>query len=143
MNKLDEALVDLRQNLRDAKTQSAFYDLFLNTSFFVPILSDGAADAGDGTQEVLPLIAEADGKDFLMLFSTLERMTSWNNGEEIAHIELPGHVLAVTSIDPLHWAMNVGTEFSKQFHPGEIEWLRQSVEICKTEAAKADPGCCG
>lgn len=141
MNKLDEALVDLRQDMRDAKKQSAFYDLFLNTTFFVPILGDGA-EASEGEREVLPLITEAEGKDFLMLFSSLDRMKSWNNGEEIAHIELPGHVLAVTSIDPLHWAMNVGTEFSKQFHPAEIEWLRQSVEICNAEAAKAETGSC-
>jgi hypothetical protein len=146
MNTLDEALVDLRQNMDDRKKQSEFYDLFLNSSFFVPILGDrepeGAAADDDGTREVLPVITEAEGNDYLMLFSSLERLKGWVNSEEAPYIEVAGHLLALTTTAPLHWAMNAGTDFSKQFHPEEIAWLREAVERCNAEAAKQQEGCC-
>ena len=133
MEKIDEALVNLRQNLRDCKKQSEFYDLFLNSPFFVPILKESEAQGG-----VLPLITEADGKDYLMLFSTLERLQAWD--AESAHVEVPGHVLALTTTEPLHWALNVGTDYSKEFHPEEIAWLRDAVERCNAEAAGKNKG---
>jgi hypothetical protein len=145
MQNLDEALVDLRQDMNDRKKQSAFYDLFLNSNFFVPILEtpagEGAAEE-DGSRQVLPVVTEAEGKDYLMLFSSLERLRGWVNSEEAPYVEVAGHLLALTTTAPLHWAMNVGTEFSKQFHPDEIAWLREAVEKCNADAAKQQGGCC-
>lgn len=140
MEKLDEALLDLRQDMRDQKKQSAFYDLFLNANFFVPILDNDEPQEQAG--KVLPLINESEGNDYLMLFSSLERLQAWNP-EEIRHIEVPGHVLALSTMPPLHWALNVGTDYSKQFHPEEIAWLRESVERCNAEAAKGAKGAGG
>lgn len=91
------------------------------------------------TGGVLPLITEADGNDYLMIFSSLERLKAWD-GDKTRSIEVPGHILALSTKPPLHWALNVGTEFSKQFHPEEIAWLRDSVERCNAEAAKAAGG---
>ncbi|ACH39857.1 hypothetical protein Gbem_2853 [Citrifermentans bemidjiense Bem] len=133
MEKLDEALVELRQDMRDQKKQSAFYDLFLNSAFFVPILNNDQQQ--DDTAGVIPVITEAEGNDYLMIFSSLERLKAWA-GEEGKFIEAPGFLLAQNTTPPLHWALNVGTEFSKQFHPEEIKWLRDSVERCNAEAAK-------
>lgn len=140
MEKLDEALLDLRQDMRDQKKQSAFYDLFLNANFFVPILDNDEPQEQAG--KVLPLINESEGNDYLMLFSSLERLQAWNP-EEIRHIEVPGHVLALSTMPPLHWALNVGTDYSKQFHPEEIAWLRESVKRCNAEAAKGAKGAGG
>lgn len=134
MQALDDALVDLRQNMRDPKKQSAFYDLFLNSSFFVPILDEKATPEEAGG--VLPVITEAEGNDYLMLFSTLERLQAWDP-QQAPYIEVPGHLLAVSSTPHLHWALNVGSDYSKQFHPEEIAWLRESVERCNAEAGKA------
>lgn len=135
MEKIDEALVNMRQDMTDGKKQSEFYDLFLNATFFVPIL-----DAPEGKEEetggVIPFISEADGKDYLMLFSSLERLNAWA-AEEPPYIEVPGHFLALSTTPPLHWALNVGTEYSKQFHPEEIAWLKEAVERCNAEAANA------
>lgn len=133
MQKLDEALVTLRQNLNEGKKQSEFYDLFLNSAFFVPILKDSEQQEEAGG--VLPLITEADGKDYLMLFSTLDRLQAWD--AEAQYIEVPGHLLALSTTPPLHWALNVGTDYSKEFHPEEIAWLREAVERCNAEAAEA------
>jgi hypothetical protein len=78
---------------------------------------------------------ESDGNDYLMLFDTRERLTAWSE-TEVTCVEVPGHVLAATSMPPLHWALNVGTDYSKQFVPDEIAWLRQSVERCNALAAE-------
>lgn len=149
MNTLDEALVNLRQDMDDPKKQSAFYDLFLNSTFFVPILHDrepvNEAAAADGAREVLPVITEAGGNDYLMLFDTLDRMKDWSkkdlkedDEEEVRYVEVAGHLLALTTTAPLHWAMNAGTEYSKQFFPEEIAWLRDAVERCNAEAASQE-----
>lgn len=136
MEKLDEALVNLRQDMGDGKKQTQFYDLFLNSSFFVPVLAESEQQEQSGG--VLPLITEADGKDYLMVFSTLERLKAWDG--EACHIEVPGHLLALSTMEPLHWALNVGTDFSKEFHPEEISWLKGAVEQCNAEAVKAAGG---
>ncbi|QWV94828.1 SseB family protein [Geomonas oryzisoli] len=131
MEKLDEALANLRQNMSDGKKQCEFYDLFLNSSFFVPIVEESEQQEESGG--VVPLITEADGKDYLMLFSTLERLQAWE--ATASYVEVPGYLLALSTVAPLNWALNIGTEYSKQFHPEEIAWLRESVERCNAEAA--------
>lgn len=144
MEKLDEALINLRQNMDDPKKQSAFYDLFLNLTFFVPILDNrdtGATAAADGERGAAPLITEAEGNDYLMLFSTLERLKDWDKEVEYPkYIEVPGHILALSTEPPLHWALNAGSDFSKQFYPDEIAWLREAVERCNAAAAENSGG---
>lgn len=133
---LDQALLALREGMDDAASQSKFYDLFLNTTFCVPIL-DKSELSGDVTLEegqVLPLIIESDGNDYLMIFDSEERLKSWA-GENTAWVPVPGHMLATTTMPPLHMAMNVGTEYSKQFLPDEIAWLREVVERCNQAGA--------
>lgn len=140
MTELDNALVALREDMSDASNQSKYYDLFLNATFYVPTLDEEAhegAAAAPQEGQVLPLIIEADGNDYLMLFDTRERMLDWTR-TEVKSVEVPGHVLAATTMPPLHWALNVGTEYSKQFVPDEIAWLRDVVERCNAEAANKE-----
>lgn len=139
---LDQALQELREDMSNAKHQSKFYDIFLNTTFFVPKLDqrefEGELTIEEG--QVLPLIIESDGNDYLMLFDSEERLKSWA-AEDVSWVEVPGYVLAATTMPPLHWALNVGTEYSKQFLPDEIAWLREVVERCDQAAAEQEqPG---
>lgn len=139
MTRLDQALQTLRVDMDDAKRQSTFYDIFLNSTFCVPTLDpeelDGAAAPGEG--QVLPLVIEAEGNDYLMLFETEERLKSWA-GAEVKWVPVPGHVLAATTMPPLHWALNVGSEYAKQFLPDEIAWLREVVERCNEAAGQEE-----
>ena len=138
MTKLDLALETLRQDMNDAKSQSTYYDLFLNATFFVPIQDAGSVEgAAEVIEEgdVLPLVIESEGNDYLMLFDTKERLIAWAHAE-VDCVEIPGHLLAATSIAPLHWALNVGTDYSKQFLPDEIAWLREVVEQCNAAVDK-------
>jgi SseB protein N-terminal domain len=138
MTELDTALEVLRQDMNNAKSQSAYYDLFLNATFFVPSLDahdvEGAAEAME-EGDVLPMVIENEGNDYLMLFDTKERLNRWAEAE-VNCVEITGYLLAATTMAPLHWALNVGTEFSKQFLPDEIAWLREVVERCNAAADK-------
>lgn len=140
MTGLDQALQTLRLDMEDTKSQSKYYDIFLNTTFCVPTLGQ-QEPGGESTHEevqVLPLIMESEGNDYLMLFDTEDRLKSWS-AEGVTWVEVPGYVLAGTTMPPLHWALNVGTEYSKQFLPDEIDWLREVVERCNKAAAQEEP----
>jgi hypothetical protein len=139
MSQLDDALAELRQDMTDPKRQSKYYDLFINSTFFVPTMEEelapGEAAKTANSDQVAPLVMESDGDDYLMLFDSKERLYAWAKSE-VPYVEVPGFVLAVTSADPLHWALNVDTEFAKPFIPAEIAWLKEVVEQCNAEAAK-------
>jgi type III secretion system (T3SS) SseB-like protein len=139
MTELDQALETLRQDMNDAKSQSKYYDLFLNSTFFVPNMDEqDSSGAGEGAadRQVLPLVIESEGNDYLMLFDSEERLHAWAQAE-VGSVQVPGFVLAATTQSPLHWALNVGTPYSKQFLPDEIAWLREVVERCNAAAATA------
>jgi peptidyl-prolyl cis-trans isomerase C len=141
MTGLDQALQTLRLDMDDAKRQSKFYDIVLNTTFCVPTLDQQEIDGESAPEEgqILPLIIESEGNDYLMIFDTEERVKSWG-ADDVKWLEVPGYVLAATTMPPLHWALNVGTEYSKQFLPDEISWLREVVERCDEAAiAQEEP----
>ncbi len=138
MTELDEALDALRQDTRNPEKQSRFYDLFLNSEFYIPTKitsenSDEQEEVPKEDRQNVPLVMEADGNDFLVLFSTRERMNDWAKSEP-ACIQVPGHVIAENSTHPLHWVLNLGTEHVKIFVPDEIDWLKEAVALCKQEA---------
>ncbi|MDD2541182.1 MAG: SseB family protein, partial [Desulfuromonadaceae bacterium] len=79
MTKLDQALQTLRDDMDNSKRQSKYYDIFLNTTFCVPTLDPQEAGEESAIEEgqVLPLVIESEGNDYLMLFDTEERLKSW------------------------------------------------------------------
>jgi len=134
MTDIDQALESLRANPDDRKAQAGFYDLFLNSSFFVPTANEMVEVDEKGSPENIevPLIVESEGTDYLVFFDQKKRLDDW--AEKVApSVQLPGHVLAEMTPAGLHWAMNVGTDYNKQFAPDEIAWLKDVVERCKAE----------
>ena len=135
MTELDQALEALRADPDDHKAQSGFYDLFLNSSFFIPTV-DEMVDTVDkkGKEKIeVPLIIVDDGVDYLVFFDRQQRLDDWAEKETLS-LQLPGHVLAEMTTAELHWAMNIGTDYNKQFAPDEIAWLKDVVERCKAQS---------
>jgi SseB protein N-terminal domain len=133
MTKLDEALKLSRQ---DKKAQPLFYDLFLNSLFFIPVIAEEGKDAEEGA---LPLLIEAEGTSFLMIFDTIKRLTDWAE-EDAKYVTLPGHAITEMSLPHLHWAMNYGTEFQKQFETDEIDWLKDVIRQAKEDEQEQADG---
>jgi len=138
MTELDQALETLRADPDNHKAQSGFYDLFLNSVFFVPTVNETFRTGEENQEEKIevPLIIEADNTDYLVFFDQQQRLNDWAE-QEVPCVQLPGHMLAEMTPAGLHWAMNIGTSCNKQFAPDEIAWLKGVVEHCKAEDAKA------
>ncbi len=125
---LDKALVAAQQ---DASAKKTYFETILNTAFFVPTdnRTDGQsaaleAQAGD---EITPLVLKHGERPYLLLFDTHDRMLAWA-GQEIAHVQLPGYVLAEMTKGDLFWALNVGTEHPYELNPDQVNWLHQEVQ---------------
>ena len=127
MTKIDEALNLSRQ---DPKAQPLFYDLFLNSLFFIPTIEE--PDKAEDEEGALPLLIEAEGNNYLMLFDTVKRLTDWAD-EDAKYVALPGHAITEMSLPNLCWALNYGTEHQKQFEPEEIDWLKDVVRQAKED----------
>lgn len=132
MTKLDEALA---LGMQDPKAQPLYYDLFLNSLFFIPVIEEEKEDksaAEEKNEGALPLLVQANDKQYLMLFDTIKRLTEWAD-EKVKYVALPGHAVTEMSLPDLYWALNYGTEHQKMFEPKEIEWLKDIVRQAKTE----------
>ena len=133
MTPLDQALKQLHEDPENLENRHHFYSLFLQTTFHVPTFDQASSDlirgegAPDDPEKALPLIMEADGSDFMMLFDQEERVKEWAQ-EEVKCITMPGFVAIAMATEGLHLAMNVGSDYSKQFVPEEISWLKRVVE---------------
>lgn len=138
MTKLDDALI---LGTKDPKAQPLYYDLFLNSLFFIPVLEEENKPEDDEEEGALPLLVEANGLQYLMLFDTIKRLTDWAD-EKVKYVALPGHAVTEMSLPSLYWALNYGTEHQKMFEPKEIAWLkdivRQTKEGSKEEAAVSE-----
>lgn len=138
MTALDQALADF---IKDDKKQDAFYDLVLNSKFYIPVYSDDVAETGQKEiqkdDNIEPVILEADDNHYLMLFENEDRLSAWAK-EAVNYVVLPGFVIVQMTPDKLHWALNMGTDYQKQFVPQEIAWLKDVVQQNLQEAAEKD-----
>ncbi len=137
MTDLDQALAKFVQ---DENEQAAYYDLVLNTRFYIPT-RDGEAVAGQtavsADDTFSPLLLEAEGKRYMLLFDREERLGAWAK-QPAPYVALPGHALAGVTPPDLHWAVNVGTGYAKEFVPEEIGWLREVLRKSSEEAQGED-----
>ena len=133
MTPLDKAMNALNDDPENNENRHHFYSLFLQTTFFIPTFNE---DSGEVTkaeeddvpaEKAMPLIMESDGSDFMMLFDHEDRVTDWAE-EGVQCITLPGYAVIAMMTGELHLAMNVGTDYARQFVPEEIAWLKQVVD---------------
>lgn len=124
MTQLDTAYTAAKNN---DEQKPAFYNQFLNTDLYVAT----HPEAGE-SESIAPLVVEYSGVQFLMLFDTQQRLTDWAK-KEITYAVMPGHTLVQRMSTDYHWALNVGTDFTKTFVPKEIAWLKEIVEKTKSE----------
>lgn len=133
MNEFDEALQAFLQDMDDQQKQSRFFDLFLNTTLYMPTFEEKDGEGGEQKRRA-PLVLSAEERDYLMLFDTEERLKEWAQ-QEVSFVAVPGHVLATNTPAALHWMLNYGCEPSKQFTPAEIVWLQKAVAFSKAQAS--------
>lgn len=127
MIELDNAVAALKANPEDNTAKMDFYGRFFTTIFFVPI-KKVIADESEGQKALeLPLIIDHEGSDFLVFFDEKERLNAWAK-EDVPFAQMPGFALVEISSPEISWAMNVGTDYDKQFGPEEIAWLKGIIQ---------------
>ena len=125
MTELDQAL---EKYMKDEEEQQAqYYDLVLNTDFYIPIVESVAEGVEVSEESATPLVFESDGKSYLMLFDTEKRLTDWAQ-QSIPFLVVAGFQIAKITTPELHWAVNIGCQFAKEFVPDEINWLKEAIE---------------
>jgi len=120
MTELDEAL---EKYIADDNQQAQYYELLLNTDFYIPIVDDGSNTPIEKRESVTPLVFESDDKHYVLMFDTEERVNNWSQ-EPIKYMLLAGYELAKHTPANIHWALNIGTERGKEFVPEEIAFLK-------------------
>lgn len=135
MTELDQAL---EKCFQDDAEQTQFYDLVLNTNFYIPTQTEEGEEGKTeltANESVAPVILESEGKHYMMLFDREERLNDWAK-ETVSFVVFPGYALTEMTPPTLHWAMNIGSDFAKEFVPEEISWLRDVVRQCNADAGK-------
>ncbi|MCK4502835.1 MAG: SseB family protein [Desulfuromonadales bacterium] len=130
MTKLDDAI---KLCTDDVNTQSQFYDLFLNSLFYVPIVEE--KDKPEQEDGALPLLVEANDKTYLMLFDTINRLTDWAN-DKAKYLAVTGQGITEMSSSNIYWVLNYDTDFQKFFDLKEIAWLKDIVRRAKEKSQK-------
>lgn len=127
MTELDKAL---ELYIEDDKNQAPYYDLVLNSDFYIPVHGE---EGEKGEQEItdqesiVPLVLSDDGDDYLMMFDNRERLLAWAD-ESVCYVIVAGDAIAQMTPPTLNWALNVGTDCQKQFVPDEIAWLQEIIK---------------
>lgn len=133
MTRLDEAIQLCSEN---EKNWPDFYNLFLNSHFYVPIIAE--QDSRINEDGALPLLVEANDKTYLMLFDTISRLTDWAD-KKTRYLPVTGHGITEMSSGNIYWALNYGTEAQKFFEPDEISWLKSVVQKAKEDSGEQPP----
>jgi len=121
MTVLDEAL---QKYIADENQQAQYYELILSTDFYIPIADDGSKVPIDERENVAPLVLESEGKHYVLLFDSEERVNSWSK-QKVEYFICAGYEMVKHTPAGLHWAVNIGGQFSKEFVPDEIDYLKQ------------------
>ena len=119
---LDRALAAAEQN---ENLNQQYYDLFLNTEIFIPLVE--RPDTSVEPIAIKPLLMEVAGELRLMLFDTEERLYAWGS-PDMEFAAMPGYETVEMMSAEFPWILNAGTEHPKEFNREEIQWLKQSME---------------
>lgn len=120
MTALDEAL---EKYIADPEEQAQYYEQVLKTDFYIPIVEDGSDTPIEERESVTPLVLESEGKRYVLMFDTEDRVNSWSK-KPIQYMVLAGFEMVKHTPAGLHWAVNIGSERAKEFVPDEINWLK-------------------
>jgi hypothetical protein len=135
MTELDTLIQDAFAQEGRKDITNKFYLLFLRTNLLLPVKKDKNPLSEEPFE---PLFANIEGRYYLPVFDTLERLSAWA-GEEFAamqYVDISGHDLILGISEAAFLCLNLGTPFYKEFAPDEIMHLKKIVaRIAEMKAA--------
>ena len=140
MSQLDDALLEARRN---ESGQAAFYNLFLNSNVFFPTHDHAIGDTNPRRSKegetFKPIMIEHQGKVVLPIFDSVERLRTWAQ-REVNYICMPVHALVRSIQGGVFFVLNTGTEYTKEFVPEELKWLKDSIETSQPKQGHVPAG---
>jgi peptidyl-prolyl cis-trans isomerase C len=126
MTELDQKIAAAFKSEGKQEDVNQVYLTLLWTTLYVPVQKEQPVLDDEPFK---PLFAKIDNHYFLIAFDTAERLTAWAGQDlnEIAYVELPGRVMIGWMNENVYLALNVGTEFYKEFSPDEIKRIKMIV----------------
>jgi len=131
---LDELLTKAIDSQGDTVAVNPFYAAFLRTPLYMPTNKNWQPTEQKPFQ---PLMAEVNGKIFLLVFDTLSRLQVWagDDQEYINHVEILGRDLIDALGNEVYLGLNYATSYYKEFAPDEITRLKTVVAKTKPPVA--------
>ncbi|EKD53687.1 MAG: hypothetical protein ACD_60C00160G0009 [uncultured bacterium] len=126
MTKLDEVIAHAYASQGKQEDVNQVYLTLLRSSLFFPTKREMLPNDDEPFR---PLYASIDGRYFMLVFDTLERLTEWA-GEQFLHmgyVELLGSDLIKGIGENVFLVLNQGVPFYKEFSPDEIKHLKKIV----------------
>lgn len=130
---LDPPVNDLEDLLKraaegDAQAQTEFTTALIDAELWavgsveggVESAGDGKAVLGEGARLRLFPARLPDGRDYLPIFTSLQRLRAATAGQSPPHLGLPGRVLLQARPADLPVVINAGVWYGKELLPGEI-----------------------
>ena len=141
MSELEDAYV--RGLSGGPEAQHAFYALLLRSVLLVPTWHvppvAQPAHRADGSESFAPIILDHDGRRFLPVFDSLERLSAWAT-REVGYVGFPGHALLEMMDPDIHWILNPNSAHQKEFVPDELIWLKGLIATASGRPSVIPPG---
>jgi len=130
MTPLDTAFKKWLEDDKNTKLEFDYYDTFLNSTIYVPVHEmpeKKGMKVIDEDMPISPVILQDDGKNFVILFDSEERLNKWVGDEDMGYACMDGFEILELFGAEAHFLLNVESDYAKEFSPEEIEWLISNI----------------
>lgn len=129
MTPLDQAL---QAAIEDAQLANDFFDAFLNSPIFIPVMREGA-QTGTWTalrpdDRFVPLLMKQGEERAVPVFDTLDKMQEWAGERGFDYLVLTAHVFLKVIAPEVGILLNEGTSLHYRFSPRILEQLRAAMK---------------
>lgn len=127
MTELDRALAAAFASEGKQEDVNKVYLGLLRTPVFVPVEKmDSNQPVGADDEPFKPLFATVEGRHFMFIFDTMERLQVWagDDFDSIDYVQISGMDVVRGINDGVFLCLNVGTPYYKEFSPEEVARLK-------------------
>ena len=132
---MSQTLTELDQTIANAfasegaqEDANKVYLALIRTPVYLPVKKQ-TTPVSDEEEPFQPLFAEIEGRYFMMIFDTLERLTTWAESEldQIDYVCIPGRDVVAGVNESVYLCLNAGCEYYKEFSPEEVKRIKMII----------------
>lgn len=126
MTELDQLIATAYSEEGKTEAANKVYSALLRTTLYLPVSKE---QSNNPEEPFVPLFAEFDGKVFMMIFDTIERLQIWagEHIDDMDYVALLGRDIVRGVGEDVILCLNFGTDYYKEFAADEITRLKITV----------------